>query len=273
MTMNPTAQTLRPRLRTANLLRSEWIKMRSVRSTMWTLIAMTVVTVGIGVIVCLSVSNSWRTLSLGDRLTFDPTGLSLKGLLFSQLIVGVLGVLIMSAEYSTGTIRSTLAAVPNRRRVLATKAAVFAAVSLVAGELLSFGAFFAGQSLLASPAPHAILSQPGVLRAVVGGGLVLMILGLLAMGIATIIRHSAGAITTYIGAILVIPIIVQTLPSSISHPIMKFMPLQITNVMTSVRPGLNLGTAFSPWIGFTVLCGYAAISLGVAGWLMVRRDA
>jgi ABC-type transport system involved in multi-copper enzyme maturation permease subunit len=240
---------------------------------MWALVATTIVTIGVGLIACLAVSNSWKTMSLGDRLTFDPTGMALKGLLFSQLIIGVLGVLVMSAEYSTGTIRATLAAIPHRPRVLATKAAVFAAVSLVVGEVLSFGAFFVGQALLTSPAPHATLSQLGVLRAVVGGGLILMVLGLLAMGLATIIRHSAGAITTYIGSILVVPFIVESLPSSLSHPIMKFMPFQITNVMTSIHPVNAAGSSLSPWVGFGVLCGYAAVALGVAGWLMVRRDA
>jgi len=112
--------------------------------------------------------GSWHTMSLGDKLSFDPTSVSLTGLLFSQLIIGVLGVLVMSAEYGTGTIRSTLAAVPNRPLVLATKAAVLAIVTLVVSELLSFSAFLLGQALLRSPVPHATLSQPGVLRAVVG---------------------------------------------------------------------------------------------------------
>jgi hypothetical protein len=240
---------------------------------MWTLVAMIIVVLGISVIGCLAVSNNWTTMSLGDRLTFDPTGFSLKGILFSQLIIGVLGVLIMSAEYGTGTIRATLTAVPNRPRVLAMKATVFAAVSLVVGEVLSFGAFFVGQALLRSPAPHASLSQPEVLRAVVGGGLVIMVLGLFALGLAAIIRHSAGAITSYVGAILVVPIIIETLPSSIGHSVMRFMPVQITNVMTATSPMDVSRTAFSFWVGFGLLCGYAALALVIAGVMMVRRDA
>ncbi|HEV3266957.1 MAG TPA: ABC transporter permease [Acidimicrobiales bacterium] len=273
LTLTPSVPSTRPRLRTTNLLRSEWTKMRSVRSTMWTLVAMIVVVLGISVIGCLAISNNWTTMSLGDRLTFDPTGFSLKGILFSQLIIGVLGVLIMSAEYGTGTIRATLTAIPNRPRVLVVKALVFAAVSLVVGEILSFGAFFVGQALLRSPAPHATLSQPEVLRAVVGGGLVIMVLGLFALGLATIIRHSAGAITSYVGAILVVPIIIETLPSSIGHSLMRFMPVQITNVMTATSPLDVSRTAFSPWVGFALLCGYAAIALVIAGVMMVRRDA
>jgi hypothetical protein len=240
---------------------------------MWTLVAMAIVVIGISVIGCLAITNSWATMSLGNRLSFDPTGFALKGIVFSQLVIGVLGVLIMSAEYGTGTIRATLTAIPNRPRVLAMKAVVFAAVSLVVGEVLSFGAFFVGQALLRSPAPHATLSQPGVLRAVVGGGLVIMVLGLFALGLATIIRHSAGAITSYVGTILVAPIIIQALPSSIGHPLMRFMPFQITNVMTSTNPSNDIGSAFSPWVGFSLLCLYAAVALVVAGVMMVRRDA
>jgi ABC-2 type transport system permease protein len=272
-TLSARSRDMRPHFRSSSLLRSEWTKLRSVRSTLWSLVAATVVTVGVGLIGTLSVSNSWRTMSLGDRLAFDPTGVALNGLLFSQLIIGVLGILAMSAEYSTGTIRATLSAVPHRPRVLVAKAAIFAAVSFVVGEAVSFCAFFVGQSLMSSPAPHATLSQPGVLRAVLGGGLVLVVLGLLALGLATIIRHSAGAITTYIGTILVVPIIVHALPSSISHPTMKFMPLQIASVMTSVHPPLDLGASLSPWVGFGVLCGYATVVLGVGGWLMAHRDA
>jgi len=148
-------------LRISSALKSEWIKMRTVRSTMWTLVAMVVTTVGVSIVATATVSGRWHSMAPFDRLNFDPTSVSLAGLLFSLLVIGVLGVLVMSAEYGTGTIRSTLAAIPNRPRVLATKAAVFAAVALVVGEVLSFASFLVGQVLLRSPAPHATLSQPG----------------------------------------------------------------------------------------------------------------
>lgn len=244
--------------------------MRSVRSTMWTLVAMAVITIGIAVIAGATTSSHWAASSPVDRLSFDPTSLSLRGLLFSQLVIGVLGVLVMSAEYGTGTIRATLAAIPNRPMVLATKAAVFAAVAVVVGQVLSFGAFLVGQSLLTSPAPHATLGQPGVLRAVVGGGLTLAVLGLFALGVATIIRHTAGAITAYVGTLLVLPIVVQAFPSSISQPINKFLPFNISDTMTTVRQGIGQAPSFSPWTGFALLCGYALVALAVGGWLMVR---
>jgi hypothetical protein len=260
-----------------NALRSEWIKIRSVRSTTWTLVAMTLISVGIAVIASVTNSNQWSHMSLIEQLRFDPTKSTLQGLLFSQLVIGVLGVLVVSAEYGTGTIRATLAATPNRPRVLATKAAVFAAVAFVVGQLLAFAAFFVGQALL-SPAPHASLSQPGVLRAVIGAGLLIPVLGLFALGIGTIVRHTAGAITTFVAAMFVLPLILQALPSSVANPVMKFLPFKIGDAMTSVQPAhtvphVNTGSAFSPWVGFAVLCGYALIALVAGGILMVRRDA
>ncbi len=265
-----TLATTRPQ-RTSGLVRAEWTKMRTVRSTVWTLLAMAVITLGIAALAASTIASRWNTFSVVRRLTFDPTSMSLRGLLFSQLIIGVLGVLVMSAEYGTGTIRATLAAEPRRARVLIAKSAVFFVLAAVVGEVLAFGGFLIGQSLLTSPVPHATLTQPGVLRAVTGGGLVIAVLGLFALGLATIIRHSAGAITAYVGVLLVVPIILQTLPSSFSQPILKFMPFTISNAMTSVAS--QGSSAFSPWVGFAILVGYAIVSLAIGGWLLAKRDA
>jgi hypothetical protein len=255
------------------VLASEWIKMRSVRSTGWSIFAMTFITIGVAVIAGITVTQQWNTFSIPEKLTFDPTGLSLRGLLFSELVIGVLGVLVISAEYGTVTIRATLSAVPHRPLVLAAKAVVFATLALIVGEVLSFGAFFLCQVLLSSPAPHATLSQPGVLRAVVGGGLLVPVFGLFALGIGAIVRHTAGAITAYVGAFLVLPLIIEALPSSLGHPVLKFMPFVIINAMTSTGRSFDIGPTFSPWVGFAVMCGYAAAALLIGGWLMVRRDA
>jgi ABC-type transport system involved in multi-copper enzyme maturation permease subunit len=261
------------RVRTTSALRAEWTKLRSVRSTAWTLLALAVITLGVAAIAGSTVSGNWHSMSLVERQSFDPTGLSLRGMLFGQLVIGVLGILVMSAEYSTGSIRSTLVAVPSRPQVMLTKIAVMAAVGFVVSEVLAFGAFFLGQMLLTSPAPHATLAQPGVVRAVGGGGLVLTVLGLFALGLATVMRHSAAAITTYVGVLLVLPILVQALPSSISQPVTKFLPFHISNAMTSVTHVLGNGPSLSPWVGFAVLCGYAVVALAVGTWTLVRRDA
>jgi hypothetical protein len=273
----PTQSALPPvegrRIRVPSVLASEWIKMRSVRSTGWSIFAMTLITIGVAVIAGITVTNQWNSFSLQDKITFDPTGLSLRGLLFSELVIGVLGVLIISAEYGTVTIRATFSAVPHRPLVLAAKVAVFGALALVVGEILSFGAFFLCQLLLSNPAPHAMLSQPGVLRAVVGGGLLVPVFGLFALGIGAIVRHTAGAITAYVGAFLVLPLIIESLPSSIGHPVLRFMPFVIINAMTSVGQSFDIGPTFSPWVGFAVMCSYACAALLIGGWLMVRRDA
>jgi ABC-2 type transport system permease protein len=265
-----------PRYRFSGVLRSEWTKLRSVRSTTWTLFATIAITIGIGVVATATEAGRWAHASPIDRLTYDPTSLSLTGLLFGQMALGILGVLIISAEFGTGTIRSTLAAVPNRPLFLAAKTAVFAFVALVVGEVVSFGAFLIGQMLLSGTAPHATLGQAGVLRAVAGGGLYLALLGLFALGLATIIRHTAGAISAFVGVLLILPLITQAFPSSIRNAIGKFEPAQIGNAMTSVNTShLQQGymPSFSPWAGMALMFGYAAVTLGIGGWLMMRRDA
>ena len=261
------------RLRISSVLAAEWIKMRSVRSTGWSVLAMTIISFGVAIIAGITVTHQWNTFGLQDRLTFDPTAVSLRGGLFVQLVIGVLGVLVISAEYGTLTIRATLSAVPHRPLVLAAKAVVFAVLTTIVGMVLSFGAFLIGQALLQSPAPHAALSQPGVLRAVVGGGLLIPVFGLFALGLGAIVRHTAGAITAYVGAVLVVPLIVEALPSSISRPVIKFMPFAITNSMTSIRHTFDFGPTFSPWTGFIIMCAYALAALLIGGLLMVRRDA
>ncbi len=264
-----------PHYRPSGVLRSEWTKLRSVRSTTWTLVATVAITIGIGILATATEASRWSHASLVDRLTFDPTSLSLTGLLFGELALGILGVLVISAEYGTGTIRATLAAVPNRPFFLAAKTAVFAAVALIVGEVVSFASFFIGQMLLSGSAPHATLGQPGVLSAVVGGGLFVAVLGLFSLGLAAIIRHTAGAISAFVGVFLILPLITQALPSSIRDVIGKYEPATIGSAMTTVTTHVQQGfiPSFSPWVGLAVLCGYAAAALGIGGWLMVRRDA
>jgi ABC-2 type transport system permease protein len=263
------------RYRAAGVMRSEWVKLRSVRSTTWTLVAMVVATIGIGIVATATEAARWAHAFPAGRLTFDPTNLSLTGLLFGQFAIGILGVLVISAEYGTGTIRSSLAAVPDRRLLLAAKAAVFAFVALVVGEVVSFGAFFVGQLLIGGGAPHATIGHAGVLRAVAGGGLYLALLGLLGLGLGSIIRHTAGALAAFVGVLLVIPLITPALPTSLSHTIGKFEPVTIGNAITSVNTHLGTGAtpAFNAWAGLALMAGYAALTLGIGGWRMMRRDA
>ncbi len=256
------------------VLRSEWTKLRTVRSTTWSLAATVLLSIAIGMLATGTAASHWSQRSLIDRLTFDPTSRSLTGLLFGQLAVGVLGVLTMSAEYGTGTIRATLAAVPRRWRVLVAKAIVFFVLVVIVGELVSFVAFSVGQVMLGSGPPHATLGQPGVLRAVVSGGLYLAILGLLALGMATIVRHTAGAISAFVGVLFVLPLIAQALPTAIQHAVSRYLPAFIGAATTSTRPGVRAAfDAFPAWEGLAILGGYAVAALVIGAWVLERRDA
>jgi ABC-2 type transport system permease protein len=274
---------------------AEWTKFWSVRSTMWTLVATGVAVVGLCAL-------STGTVSPSDIIE-DPTRRSLIGIFLGQLIFGVLGVLVMSAEYGTGTIRATLSAVPRRPVVLTAKIVVFGAVAVVVSEILAFTAFAIGQAILSAKnavgssaaiteraqqlgvkVPHGVnvalssgsasLGQPGVVRAVVGAGLYLAMLGLLALGLATIIRHTAGAISAFVVVVLVLPLIVQALPTSISNAVARYLPANIGLVMFSTH-GVpdRVGPAFSPWTGFALLVLYTVVTLGVGCWVLLRRDA
>jgi ABC-2 type transport system permease protein len=255
----------------SGILGSEWTKLTTVRSTVWTLLATAVVGIGLGAIVTSAQASRWATRSPAAHANFDPTRSSLAGLLFAQLAIGVLGVLVMSAEYSTGTIRATFAAVPRRPLVLAAKVAVFGVVTLVVGEIVSFVAFFIGQRILSGKAPSAALSEPGVLRAVLSGGLYLLTLGLLALGLASIIRATAAAISTFVGLLFILPIIADVLPSSLTSDIGRFLPTNIGTVMMSAH---YHGTdPFGPWTSFGLLCAYVVLTLLIGGVLLVRRDA
>jgi len=258
----------------AGALRSEWTKLRSVRSTTWSLVATAVLTLAICALATGTEASRWAHADAGVRAVFDPTSLSLAGFLFGQLAIGVLGVLVMSAEYSTGTVRATFGAIPNRLVVLAAKVAVFTAVAFVLGEVLSFASFYIGQAILSGSTPTATLGQPGVLRAVIGGGLFLTVLGLFALGLGTIVRHSAGAITAFVGLFFVVPLIVETLPAGIKDAVGKYLPDNIGATMTTVKQGFRTDVpTFSPWVSFGLLCAYAAAALLVGGVLLARRDA
>lgn len=256
--------------RPSGSLRSEWTKLRTVRSTVWTLVALVAASIGVGIIASAETASHWSTMSLADKVGYDPTNLSLSGLALGQIAIGVLGVLVITAEYSTGTIRATLAAVPNRPLVLATKAAIFGGVALVVGEVVAFVAFLTGQSLLSGHAPHAALGQPGVLLAVVLAGVYVAGIGLVAMGLGTIIRHTAGAISALVGLVFIVPLILQAFPSSIRHSVSQYFPSDVGSAMASVHRQAH---SLSPAVAFGVLCAYVVVALGIGAWLMVRRDA
>jgi ABC-2 type transport system permease protein len=253
-----------------DVLRSEWTKLRSVRSTFWALTVTVVLGIGLGAAISAVTAHGYATFSVSDKLSWDPTNDSLAGMAVAQLAIAVLGVLCISSEYSSGMISTSLIAVPKRGRVLAAKSLVFAAVTFVVGEATSFTAFFVGQALISGHAPHAALGDPGVARAVVGAGLYLTALAVLSVAAGTLLRHPAAAIGCMVGVLFVLPGIVQALPDSWRNPVNEFWPTQAGGQLASVYiPAHTL----QPWPGFGVMCLFVALVYGIAWTLLDHRDA
>jgi ABC-2 type transport system permease protein len=252
--------------RFTGVLRSEFTKIRSTRSTYWALLAMILITVGFGALASGGAASNASHLDPG----FDATARSLDGMFVGQLVIVVLGALIITSEYSTGMIRTSLTAMPRRGTVYAAKALAFASVALAAGLVTSFGSFFLGQAIMSSHHINATIGQPHVLRAVIGGGLFLAACGMLAYGLGMMLRHTAAAITAAIGLLFVLTVLVNFLPQSWQDHVNKWTPAIAGSGIWQAHtdPG-NL----SAWAGFGVLCGYAAAAMIIGMILFRRRDA
>jgi ABC-2 type transport system permease protein len=262
---DPEAQ---PTIGFPNIVRSEWTKLRSVRSTFWTAGAAFLATVVLSVLTC------WRySYLLGhgqDGGGFEPTELSLNGIYLAQVAAGALGVLTISSEYGTGLIRATLSAVPQRRALLAAKGFVFALATLLVGEILSFLAYGCGQAILSTAHAGSSLSQPGVLRAVTGAGLYLTAIGMLGFGLGAAIRHTAGALSAFFGVLFAPTAIVEILPASWHDTVQKYLP---ANAGSQIFTMHHSPRALEPWTGLGVFCLYALVAVIAATVLISRRDA
>jgi len=278
----------------ATQVRSEWTKLRSVRSTWICLLIVLVAGVGLSALVSNIEAGHWSHLGLADRATFDPVRFSQTGSFLSQFVVGVLGALVITSEYATGSIRTTLAITSKRPTVLAAKLLVIGAVILVVAEVTAFASFFVGQAVLLShgakalPAGSSILTQihssaipyvsladGGALRAVFLSGVYLFLLALLACAIGFVLRHTAGAIAAFVGVLLVLPLIVSVLPSSVSQSFEKYLPSNLGLAMTLVttRKTDFAGVLFTPWTATFLLAVYVVVAVVLATWLLVQRDA
>jgi ABC-2 type transport system permease protein len=247
----------------------EWLKLRSVRSTAWVILVFAAGLIGLAILVLAH--QHWATMSAADRASFDPVNQGFTGLTIGQLAFGVLGVLMITSEFSSGLIRATLAAVPSRPLLLAAKAAVLGAVVLAVGEIMAFAAFAVGEAVLRSPAPHATLGQPGVLRAILMAGAYPGLIALIGLGLGAVIRHTAGAICAVVGILFVLPLILLPLGLSIQNSVGQFMPMLIAeNSITVVKAQSH---TLSPGLGFGMLCLYAVAALVAGGWALARRDA
>ena len=254
----------------ADVVRSEWTKARTVPSTMWTLITAAVIGIGLGALISAVAANHYASSSPSDKLTWDPTSISGSGLAVAQLAIGVLGVLLITSEYSTGAIGSSLAAVPRRGRLLGAKAVVLVVLIFVVTEIITFASFIIGQALISGHAPTASLGDPTVLRALIGAGLTGAVLALMGLALGTIIRHAAGAIAVLVAILFVLPGIAAALPASIEHTVQEYWPTQAGGQVTQV---VHTANTLSPWAGFGVFFLFVAVLSGVAFALLNHRDA
>jgi hypothetical protein len=264
-----TEPTYRP-ARFADVLRSEWVKARTVPSTLWTLLAAGVLGIGLGALISALAANHYDKSSLSTRLTWDPTAISGSGMGIAQLAIGILGVLLITSEYSTHAISSTLSAVPRRSRLLMAKSTVIAAITFAVVEVIVFIAFFIGQMLISGHAPTANIGGTGVLRALIGSGLYGALLGLLGLALGTILRNAAGAIAVLVAILFVLPGIAAALPTSIEHSVQEYWPTQAGSQITSV---VRTANTLPPWAGLGVFALFVGILGMIAFSSLNRRDA
>ncbi|MGH9121882.1 MAG: ABC transporter permease [Acidimicrobiales bacterium] len=270
VTVTPVRAQARSRPATfADVVHSEWTKFKTVRSSPMTVLVTILIGVGLGALITWAISSHYHSMSFAERLTFDPVATSFDGFGLGQLAIGILGIMYISTEFSTGMISTSLAAVPRRWRVLASKSLVLTAVGLVVGEAMAFAAFFIAQIILTGNAPHATIGQPGVLRAVIGAGLYLAVVGLFGLGLGAVLRSTAGSIAVLVAVVFLLPAIANALPDSWRHPVEEYWPTQAGQQISSVTSqAYHLG----PWAGFGLFCGFVAAVLGIAFLIMSRRD-
>jgi len=253
----------------ANVLRSEWTKLRSVRSTYWTAAVAVVASLLVGILVTIQQEHNF--INHKDSLEgFDPVSTVLTGFFLAQVAIGALGVMTISSEYGTGMIRATLGAVPQRRALLAAKGLVFLVSVFVVAEILSFTAFAVSMPILHPSGADVSLGDPGIFRAVFGGGLYLTAVGLLGFGLGALVRHTAGALSAFFGVMFASTALVDLLPTNWRNDIINYMPINAGSQIITVQPTSG---ALSPWHGLIVLTCYGVAATAAAFVLITRRDA
>jgi hypothetical protein len=249
----------------AGAVRSEWTKLWSLRSTYWALLALVVLTIGLSALV------SAATISANPIVPpDDPTVTSLAGLDPGMLVMIVLGAMFISGEYGTSSIRTSLVAVPRRLTFLGAKTLVLAVVALVAGTVTSFAAFFTGQLILGTEQLNVQLSDPGVLRAVIGGGLLLVGSAMFGFALGALLRSTAAGISVAVGALVVLPQLTRIIPGSLGETIQKYFTSNAGQTIVRVVP---VDGQLGPWTGYLVFTLWWVALLTIAAILMTRRDA
>jgi ABC-type transport system involved in multi-copper enzyme maturation permease subunit len=231
-----------------------------------------VATVGLSAIVCAVVAAQWSGMKAQDRAAFHAASASLTGGILAQFAIAVLGVLVITNEYGSGTIRTTFAATPQRVTVLAAKTLVFAVAILGVTAAACFSSFFIGQAILGTKGIGIGIGAPNALRTVVGTALYLTTLGLLSLGLGTLIRKTAGAITAVVGVLFILPVLAGLLPSSMDT-VQKFLPSNAGQAIIDGGSNSDGVHSLAPWIGLGVFALYAVILLAAGAFSVVRRDA
>ncbi|MYX39897.1 ABC transporter permease subunit, partial [Streptomyces sp. SID89] len=249
------------------VIRSEWTKIRSVASTVWTLSLAVVVTIALGMLISALSKNEFGTMGPRERLSFDPTFVSFAGMTLGQLAMIVFGVLVVSNEYSTGMIRTSLAAVPRRGAFLASKVAVATGLALLVGMATAFAAFFLGQAML-GPQLRTTLDAPGVLRAVVGGGLYMTLIAVFSMGVAVMLRSPMLSL----GVLMPFFFLVSNILANVSatRKIGQYLPDQAGSRIMRVLPRVGDDTPYGPWGGLGIMVLWVLAALA-GGYALLRR--
>jgi ABC-2 type transport system permease protein len=250
------------------VIHSEWIKLRTVRSSWFVLAATVLAIAGIGLLVSYVDHAHWSTMSAGARADIDPVNQSLIGVNLAQLTIGVLGVLIAAGEYSTGMVRATFAAVPRRLPVLVAKAGVLAAVTFAVCLVAVLVAFVGGLAMFGSDGVS--VGGADAVRAVLGATLYLTVVGVLGIGLGFLIRSTAGGIATLLGVLLVLPIMLAALPGSFGDTLGRYLP---STAGRALFVDYGSDATYSPWTGFGIFLLYAVVVLGAAAVVVRRRDA
>jgi len=251
-------------------VKSEWIKFRTVRASILGVVVTFVLTIGLGALITTAVRGHYHEMDPLRKITFDPVSTSLGGTLFAQFAVGVIGTLFITSEYSSGSIRTSLAAVPQRTRLVIAKAIVLIFSILVVSEVAVFITFQLGQSIFSGVVPTASLSSGPVLEAVLLAGVYLTLLSVLGFSLGLILRQSAACISVFTSLLLILPIVMFLLPQSWQTSYSKFEPSALGQAMMSPTPAVN---SFGAGTASIILLAYVVVTLGIGTMLLHHRDA
>lgn len=252
------------------VIRSEWTKLWTLRSTRWSLLLAFIAQAGLGPLIAVIEMARWNHLTLQDRLTINPIDHSLGGWHLAQLAVAILGVMTITGEYHTGMIRSSMMAAPKRLPVLWAKLLVFTAVVLMLMVIAAFIGFLAGNAIFTQHHVNVALSAPRALRTVIGAALFTTATGAMCIALGTIVRRTAGGIALFVGVFFVLPGLVEILPSTTADAIHPYLP---NNAGGALAQAIADPHQFSAWGGFALFCGYTVVTIAIAAVLLLRRDA